>query len=58
MAILKDEWLIPIGSLCLAASILIDRFIIGDGLLDFLIGILTGLSIVLNLVGLHKSRNK
>jgi hypothetical protein len=58
MAILKDEWLIPIGSICLAASILIDRFIVGDGLLDFLIGILTGLSIVLNLVGLYRFRNQ
>ncbi len=58
MAKVKDEWLIPIGGICLAAAILFDRFIIGVGLVDFAIGILTGLSIVLNLVGLHKSRNR
>ena len=58
MAILKNEWLIPIGCICLAASILLDRFIVGDGIIDFVIGILTGLSIALNLVGLYKSRNQ
>lgn len=58
MAILKDEWLIPIGCICLALSILLDRFVVGDGIIDFVIGILTGLSITLNLVGLHKSRNQ
>lgn len=56
MAILKDEWLIPIGCICLAASILLDRFVVGDGMVDFLIGVLTGISIVTNLVGLYKSR--
>jgi hypothetical protein len=58
MAIIKDEWLIPIGCICLATSILLDRFVPGDGIVDFLIGILTGVSIVLNLVGLHKSRTQ
>ena len=57
MAILKDEWLIPTGCICLAISILIDRFVVGDGFLDFVIGILTGLSIVLNLIGLYRSRS-
>jgi hypothetical protein len=56
MAILKDEWLIPIGCICLAVSILLDRFVVGDGVVDFVIGLLTGVSIVLNLVGLYKSR--
>jgi hypothetical protein len=58
MAILKDEWLIPIGCICLAISILLDRFVVGDGVLDFVIGILTGLAIVLNLVGLYRSRGR
>ena len=58
MAILKDDWLIPIGCICLAVSILLDRFVIGDGLLDFVIGILTGLAIVLNLVGLYRSKER
>ena len=46
MAIIKEEWLIPIGCICLAASILLDRFVPGDGIVDFLIGVLTGISIV------------
>ncbi len=58
LAILKNEWLIPIGCICLAASILLDRFIVGEGLVDFVIGVLTGSSIVLNLVGLYRSRNQ
>jgi hypothetical protein len=58
MAVIKDEWLIPIGCICLAASILLDRFVTGDGIVDFLIGVLTGISIVLNLVGLYKSRTQ
>ena len=58
MVLLKNEWLIPVGCICLAISILLDRFVVGDGILDFIIGILTGLSIVLNLVGLYRSRGR
>ena len=58
MAIVKDEWLIPLGVLCLAAALLVDRFIPGEGILDFIIGVLIGLSMTLNLVGLYRSRNK
>ena len=58
MVLLKNEWLIPVGCICLAISILLDRFVVGDGVLDFIIGILTGLSIVLNLVGLYRSRGR
>ena len=58
MVVLKNEWLIPVGCICLAISILLDRFVVGDGILDFIIGILTGLSIVLNLVGLYRSRGR
>jgi len=55
MALIRDEWLIPIGGICLAVAILADRFLMVDiPILDFIIGILTGMSIVLNLVGLYK----
>ena len=37
MGLIKDEWLIPLGVLFLAAALLIDRFIPGEGFLDFLI---------------------
>ena len=46
--------LIPIGGICLAAAILLDRFIGPGTLVDFLVGLFTGLAIVLNLVGLHR----
>jgi hypothetical protein len=46
--------LIPIGGLCLASALLIDRFIGPGNLVDFAVGILVGLSIILNLVGLHR----
>ncbi|UCE09034.1 MAG: hypothetical protein JSW61_08555 [Candidatus Thorarchaeota archaeon] len=58
MAILKDEWLIPVGGICLAIALLVDRFVPGDGVLDLVLGILIGLAIALNLAGLHKSRNR
>jgi hypothetical protein len=57
MALMKDEWLIPVGVVCLAAAILSDRFLmIGGTVLDFVVGILVGVSIVLNLVGLYRMR--
>lgn len=57
MAFLRDEWLIPIGGICLAAAILTDRFVpLEAAILDFIIGVLTGLSMVLNLVGLYRMR--
>ena len=46
--------LIPIGGICLAAAILLDRFIGPGTLVDFLVGLFTGLAIVLNLVGLYR----
>jgi hypothetical protein len=54
MGILRDDLLIPIGGLCLAAAILIDRFIGPGVLMDFLVGVFTGLAIILNLVGLYR----
>ena len=56
MAILKDDLLIPIGGICLAAALLMDRFVGPGASVDFLVGLLTGLSIVLNLLGLYRSR--
>ncbi|MHA2601065.1 MAG: hypothetical protein AM324_002915 [Candidatus Thorarchaeota archaeon SMTZ1-83] len=56
--ILKDEWLIPIGAICLAIALVIDRFLPETDVLSFLMGILIGLSITLNLVGLYRYRGK
>jgi uncharacterized membrane protein YjjP (DUF1212 family) len=58
MALMKNEWLIPVGVLCLAAAILSDRFLlmIGGTVLDFVVGILAGVSIVLNFAGLYRMR--
>jgi hypothetical protein len=58
MAIQGDDLLIPVGGLCLAVAILMDRFIGPGALIDFLIGIFTGLSIMLNLVGLYRRGKK
>jgi len=59
MVLLRDEWLIPIGSMCLAIAILADRFLtIESSILDFIIGMLTGISIVLNLIGLVRIRKE
>jgi len=54
MAILRDDLLIPVGGICLAAALLIDRFVGSGSLVDFLVGILIGLSIILNLLGLYR----
>ena len=57
--LLKNEWLIPVGSICLVAAILADRFLlIESSVLDFIIGILTGMSLVLNLIGLVRMRKQ
>jgi len=56
--ILKNEWLIPLGALCLAITLTIDHFLPENEALSFLMGILIGLSITLNLVGLYRSRNE
>ena len=59
MTFIKDEWLLPLGGICLAIAILADRFLMIDvPILDFVIGIFTGLAIVLNLVGLVKTSRK
>ena len=56
MVLLKDRWLAPVGCTCLSIAVLMDRFVIGDGIIDFLIGVLIGMSIVLNLVALYRFR--
>ena len=58
MALIKDEWLLPFGGLCLAVAIGLDRFLVGDGILDFAVGVFIGLSMVLNLAGLYRSRDR
>jgi hypothetical protein len=57
MVLMKDERLIPVGSLCLAAAILCDRFLVVElAVLNFVVGVLTGVALVLNLVGLYRMR--
>jgi hypothetical protein len=57
MALLRDEWLIPVGGLCLAVAILADRFLPVDSpILDFVFGVLAGVFMVLNLAVLYRMR--
>jgi hypothetical protein len=59
MALIRDEWLIPIGGICLAIAILAERFLVVElPILDFIIGLLTGVALILNLVGLYKVGRK
>lgn len=59
MVLIKDEWLLPLGGIFLAIAILVERFLLVDvPILDFLIGVFTGMSLVLNLVGLIKINRK
>ena len=59
MALIKDEWLLPLGGICLAIALLADRFLMVDvPIVDFTVGILTGLSLVLNIFGLVKMGRK
>ena len=59
MALIKDEWLLPLGGICLAIALLADRFLMIEiPIVDFLVGVFTGLSLVLNLVGLVKMSRK
>nr|KXH75344.1 MAG: hypothetical protein AM325_16195 [Candidatus Thorarchaeota archaeon SMTZ1-45] len=57
MVVRRNGLLIPLGAICLAAALLIDRFIGSGFLVDFSVGVLTGMSIILNLVGLYRSAN-
>jgi len=56
MATLRSDLLIQIGGICLAVALLIDRFIGAGLLVDFFVGLLVGLSIALNLLGLYRTR--
>ena len=57
MGILRDDLLIPVGGICLAAALLIDRFVGPGAIVDFVVGLLIGSSIVLNLIGLYRRKN-
>ncbi|MDH5362192.1 MAG: hypothetical protein OEW84_02640 [Aigarchaeota archaeon] len=57
MAIVKDENLVPTGMICLAVAILVDRFLPPDPPLSFVIGVLTGISIVLNITGIIRTQH-
>ena len=59
MALIKDEWLLPLGGICLAIALLSDRFLMVDvPIVDFMVGVFTGLALVLNLFGLVKMSRK
>jgi hypothetical protein len=59
LALIKEEWLLPLGGICLAIAIMADRFLLVDApILDFLVCVFTGMALVLNLVGLVKMSRK
>jgi hypothetical protein len=59
VTLLKDEWLIPLGGIFLAIALLVNQFLVADLLiLNFVVGLFAGLSLVLNLVGLFKMRRE
>ena len=59
MALIKDEWILPLGGTCLAITLLADRFLMIEvPIVDFLVGVFTGLALVLNLFGLVKMSRK
>ena len=58
MLIKNDATLLPLGSFCLVAAILIGRFIHGVSYMAFAEGLLIGASMVFNLAYLIRSRRK
>ena len=59
MALIKDEWLLPLGVICLAIALLSDRFLMIDvPIVDFLVGVFSGLALVLNVFGLIRMSRK
>jgi hypothetical protein len=47
---MKNKFMLPLGMLCLASYILLARYTNTE---DFILGLLLGLSIALNLVGVY-----
>ncbi|TFH00006.1 hypothetical protein E4H12_00730 [Candidatus Thorarchaeota archaeon] len=59
MTLIKDEWLLPLGAICLVIALLADRFLLIEvPIIDFVVGIFAGLALVLNLFGLVKMSKK
>ena len=58
MLIKNDAALLPLGSFCLVAAILIGRFVHGVPHMAFVEGVLIGASLVFNLAYLIRSRSK
>jgi hypothetical protein len=54
----NDSALLPLGSFCLVAAILLGRFVHGVPYMDFLEGVLIGASLVFNLAYLVRLRSK
>lgn len=55
---LIHKYVLPIGLICLALGLIINRFFNGSEALDFFSGLLFGLSIVFNLFGLVQYRRE
>ena len=58
MLIKNDAALLPLGSFCLVAAILLGRFVHGVPYMVFAEGVLIGASLVFNLAYLIRSRSK
>ncbi|MHA1401920.1 MAG: hypothetical protein ACTSQE_16335 [Candidatus Heimdallarchaeaceae archaeon] len=59
MAPIKEEWLIPLGGICIAIAVILDRFLLIEiPIVDFLVGVFAGMDLVLNFFGLVKRRGK
>jgi len=46
---LQQVLALPVGMICLAVAILMEKYFAGNNYLDFIEGLLTGLSVVLNI---------
>jgi type III secretory pathway component EscV len=53
MAILKRKYFLPLGMLCLALSVIFDHFLPPAVVVDFLVGVFAGMSVVLNMAGIY-----
>lgn len=53
MAILKRKYFLPLGMMCLALSVILDHFFPPYVVVDFLVGVFAGVSVVLNMAGIY-----
>ena len=55
MAILKDDHLLPLGMVCLAIALVLERFASPLLAIDFFLGVLDGMAVTLMIAGLYKT---